>query len=348
LPSSSSNQLEEVCTEERVFYRIISGLHASIGAHLAARFYDHQKDEWIFNTTLFEERLMKFPDRIENLYFTYVVTLRALTKLSDYLLEYEFTTGDLDNDRKTEGYIRDISTYVMTCPKTFDETSLFTREGSHILKDKWKQTFRNISRIMDCVTCEKCRLWGKIQTSGLGVALKVLFSYDEDKTKNFDYSLQRNEIVALFNTFGRLSESVQYVKDYLNYFASKQPILESLSSSSTIPLESQPIEAPLVNEGQQLIIEETSKEEQREVLTQAQPNLTQLREIFPEQLQSIIDRLGIGELYVGKGLMWGMVIGGATVTLLLFGYYPKRRHHSNPKNLKRPKGIFIEKDKKAH
>lgn len=34
---------------------------------------------------------------------------------------------------------------------------------------------------MDCVGCEKCRLWGKVQTVGLGTALKVLFSY-EDKT----------------------------------------------------------------------------------------------------------------------------------------------------------------------
>jgi hypothetical protein len=33
--------------------------------------------------------------------------------------------------------------------------------------------FRNISSVMDCVGCEKCRLWGKLQTLGLGTALKV-------------------------------------------------------------------------------------------------------------------------------------------------------------------------------
>ncbi len=38
--------------------------------------------------------------------------------------------------------------------------------------------FRNVSRIMDCVSCEKCRLWGKIQITGLGTALKVIFSLD--------------------------------------------------------------------------------------------------------------------------------------------------------------------------
>lgn len=32
---------------------------------------------------------------------------------------------------------------------------------------------------MDCVGCDKCRLWGKVQTSGLGTALKILFELDE-------------------------------------------------------------------------------------------------------------------------------------------------------------------------
>lgn len=32
---------------------------------------------------------------------------------------------------------------------------------------------------MDCVGCDKCRLWGKVQTTGLATALKVLFEMDE-------------------------------------------------------------------------------------------------------------------------------------------------------------------------
>jgi len=34
------------------------------------------------------------------------------------------------------------------------------------------------SALMDCVGCEKCRLWGKLQVLGLGTALKILFSDD--------------------------------------------------------------------------------------------------------------------------------------------------------------------------
>ena len=58
---------------------------------------------------------------------------------------------------------------------------------------------------MDCVACEKCRLWGKLQVSGLGTALKILFSYG-DRTK--DYQLSRTEVISLLNAFGRLSNSI--------------------------------------------------------------------------------------------------------------------------------------------
>ena len=35
---------------------------------------------------------------------------------------------------------------------------------------------------MDCVGCEKCRLWGKLQVLGLGTALKILFSDNGEET----------------------------------------------------------------------------------------------------------------------------------------------------------------------
>ena len=56
-------------------------------------------------------------------------------------------------------------------------------EGSQIVKEEFKEHFRNVSRIMDCVGCDKCRLWGKIQTSGVATALKILFEIDEKALK---------------------------------------------------------------------------------------------------------------------------------------------------------------------
>ena len=36
-------------------------------------------------------------------------------------------------------------------------------ESTVVLRGEFQARFRNISRIMDCVGCERCRLWGKLQ-----------------------------------------------------------------------------------------------------------------------------------------------------------------------------------------
>lgn len=74
-----------------------------------------------------------------------------------------------------------------------------------LLKEEFQLKFRNITKIMDCVGCDKCRLWGKVQTKALGTALKILFSGDsivEAAAKN-NFYLSRSEIVSLFNGFAR-------------------------------------------------------------------------------------------------------------------------------------------------
>ena len=50
--------------------------------------------------------------------------------------------------------------------------------------DKLTMSMINCSALMDCVGCEKCRLWGKLQVLGLGTALKILFSVDNDNLIN--------------------------------------------------------------------------------------------------------------------------------------------------------------------
>ena len=53
--------------------------------------------------------------------------------------------------------------------------ALFNAITRHRL-ESYRARFRNISRVLDCVSCEKCRLWGKVQFLGLGTATKVLFA----------------------------------------------------------------------------------------------------------------------------------------------------------------------------
>ena len=61
---------------------------------------------------------------------------------------------------------------------------------------------------MDCVSCGKCKVWGKLQILGIGTAIKVLLSSREDISAPDFFS--RQEVIALINVFRQFSESVLF------------------------------------------------------------------------------------------------------------------------------------------
>ncbi|KAH6575125.1 hypothetical protein BASA61_006325 [Batrachochytrium salamandrivorans] len=195
---------DDMCTEKRVFYKMISGLHSSISMHICDQWLNQATGEWIQNLDCFADRLARYPDRLENLYFLWAIVVRSASKLAPYLSNYPFCEGTQD-ERLVKMHVDQVTKIVSSCPSTFDEKIMFSQAPYLALKDEFKQRFHNISRIMDCVGCEKCRLWGKIQITGLGTALKVLFSYGDDAS---EYRLSRSELVAFMNVFHRLSESL--------------------------------------------------------------------------------------------------------------------------------------------
>jgi len=221
-----------LCLEKRAFYRMVSGLHTSINTHLSARYFypgrtAFDKDIWDMNAAEFHSRFNPQktnghgPHRLRNLYFTYLVELRALAKVAPYLKQQLFYTGSNDIDRQTHIQITELLDKIILFPHHFDETKLF--QGEFIqLKEDFRLKFLNISRIMDCVGCDKCRLWGKVQVRGMGTALKILFSGDDigpqsivtENTDHNQFKLNRVEIVSLFNAFGRLSSSIKYIEDF--------------------------------------------------------------------------------------------------------------------------------------
>jgi ERO1-like protein alpha len=86
----------------------------------------------------------------------------------------------------------------------FNETHLFQDSNTFGIKQQVKEQFYNISQIMNCVECEKCKTYGKMQVQGLGTALKLLF----DDKYGMDSGLRRNEFIALVNTMARWSDSL--------------------------------------------------------------------------------------------------------------------------------------------
>ena len=53
------------------------------------------------------------------------------------------------------------------CPVPFDEGRLWKSEDGGLLKQQLQRHFQNMTKAMDCVGCEKCKLWGKLQLLGL-------------------------------------------------------------------------------------------------------------------------------------------------------------------------------------
>ncbi|KAL4656249.1 ERO1-like protein alpha isoform X1 [Arapaima gigas] len=222
-----------LCVEKRAFYRLVSGLHTSINVHLSARYLladNWYEKKWGHNVSEFQQRFDanltegEGPKRLRNLYFLYLIELRALTKVLPLFEQpsFQLYTGQPEYDRDVKNALLEVLHLARSFPLHFDETSLFAGDRSEAakLKEDFKQTFRNISRIMDCVGCFKCRLWGKLQTQGLGTALKILFSerqieaLPKSSGSKPSFQLSRQEIVALFNAFGRISTSVRELENF--------------------------------------------------------------------------------------------------------------------------------------
>ncbi|ERE78441.1 ERO1-like protein beta [Cricetulus griseus] len=243
-----------LCLEKRVFYKLISGLHASINLHLCANYLLEEtwgKPSWGPNIKEFKRRFDPVetkgegPRRLKNLYFLYLIELRALSKVAPYFERsiVDLYTGNLEEDADTKTLLLSIFQDTKSFPMHFDEKSMFAgdKKGAKSLKEEFRLHFKNISRIMDCVGCDKCRLWGKLQTQGLGTALKILFSEKEiqklpENSPSKGFQLTRQEIVALLNAFGRLSTSIKELQNFKALLQHKRyPVLGStiLSTKSS-------------------------------------------------------------------------------------------------------------------
>lgn len=132
-----------------------------------------------------------------------------MAKAAYYLEREEYYTGNDEEDEEVRVAVTDLLKVIKTFPQHFNETTMFNGgQQAAKLKEDFKAHFRNISRIMDCVGCDKCKLWGKLQINGIGTALKILFSGKFDAENPLigprkHFQLKRGEIVALFNSFGR-------------------------------------------------------------------------------------------------------------------------------------------------
>ena len=233
-------EFEDECLEKRVFYRVISGMHASISTHLCHDYLNQSTGKWGPNLECYKERLHDHPERLSNLYFNFAFVSRAVSKLKDFVQDNTFCTGDPIEDARTKQMIVQLANRLPAGPEIFDETIMFQdNHNTHTaieLKEDFRNRFRNVSRIMDCVGCDKCRLWGKLQTNGFGTALKVLFEFGDDDASKPKPTLRRTELVALINTLDKISHALKAVGEFRQMIEAEEATPET-DAASGLPLQ---------------------------------------------------------------------------------------------------------------
>lgn len=155
-----------------------------------------------FNHSLYQSRVLDHPQRIKNLFFIYRILAKAVKEAAGYLrtnltIQSDNITDDLQARNLLSQLLLELDSYDLSNEEK-ESLKFFTKDNPKI--QQYQRYIHNISNILNCVECEKCRLFGKMQTYGVGTALKILLGYPTP--------YKRNEIVALFNVFNKISMSV--------------------------------------------------------------------------------------------------------------------------------------------
>lgn len=210
-------------SEQRLYNRFISGLHSSISLHIAHSYCLEVDPEntwecrmWGPNDSIAYDRVLSHRDRVENLYVAFSLLLRAVVKAesaiaaavpaSDPILQKSLLYWE-------QSLLPELLDLAYKSPVTFDESELLNLNGNNTLlqekRTELQRRFRELQSIMQCVGCDRCKLWGTLQTLGVGTALRILFH-----DPHASIQLSRQEAVALVNTLERLSSSLVFAKEF--------------------------------------------------------------------------------------------------------------------------------------
>ena len=149
------------CSDETLLYQAISGLHASVNMHVATNYIDVEKNLSYPNHTMYLNSVGRHEDRIKNLHLLFALVVRSINLVHDQLISNDYTTGLCeDQDQMTAVYITDLLTQTIgECSTSFNEDQFL--QDKQVLEEI-QNKFYNISRVFDCIGCDKCRLNGKL------------------------------------------------------------------------------------------------------------------------------------------------------------------------------------------
>lgn len=188
-----------------LLYRLISGVQSNINMHISQYYFDKEGYYVYPNHLEYIRRVGGNKERIENLYFTYSFILSAFDKLYNDIQDYVYTKYNKTENTLLKNKMRELNNQFLSAEfKSLNEDRLLTSVSKQEFASQVQPHFFNITRLIDCVTCEKCKLHGKLQFNGMAAAMKVMFPHKQQD------AITRNEFVGFINLMRKLSNSVHW------------------------------------------------------------------------------------------------------------------------------------------
>ena len=211
-----SDSYSSLCVEDKIFSNIFMGWLVNTNFQIGCNFRNRNTNDKYINISYVTTKFLYHKDKIDYLFFLYSLMLRAVNKAIPYLLEYDYSSGNKTEDQMTLKIIKEIFRYELQnidlIEDSFKDTIEYF-ENNFISSNKIPtliMRFRNISSIIDCVTCSKCRMHAKLEVFGIATMLKIMFATSTEELKK---AMSRNELVSFINLFAKLSKSVNNVHE---------------------------------------------------------------------------------------------------------------------------------------
>ena len=205
------------------FNKAVSGLHSMISGQVILGIQEKvssgepfsDEEIWRDPRAEFDRRLSpqgEFPMALENLYFAYMLLIKAVTMARPRLLS-ECQTGSISPTgvdqlkNSLECPLLDEGTVAVAAQKLQQHAT----QGSPEALWEARMRSRELLRIMNCVQCNKCRLHGKISVLGLITALKLTIG--PNGQGGDPSTLHRVELAALMATLHKFSRVVKFCQE---------------------------------------------------------------------------------------------------------------------------------------
>ncbi|GAB5354503.1 hypothetical protein AAMO2058_000124100 [Amorphochlora amoebiformis] len=206
------------CPVQNFLNRIISGLHTSITTHIVAHTcLERQKHgvclKWGPDLKAFERRVLDPPGYISNLRVLIYIFLKAAEKAQVLFEGVDYhVSGEVKTQRQIKTLFRRIGQAGRNCGGLPIE---LPKDREHT-----RRVFRNISSILHCVGCDKCKLWGTVQFQGVATALRILF---HDHSQIETLYLKKTEVIAFVQTLYKLSFSLGEIESLEKQLRTQTP-----------------------------------------------------------------------------------------------------------------------------